>query len=107
MALNKYERELLVVARDLVATKRVLYICCALEVAASQLTDKYFCSSYDEYNAYYAGENRLKKYISDALCGALTLRGWQLFKGMDRGSYALIVDRLAWIDWMLDQPEIE
>ena len=97
MALNADERDLLHEARALIERGEIKVICRAL------------------YHAEFVGPHtggrrdalhRLTAYISNALGSPLeTLRGWQIRRGMTgRDTRA---DRLAWIDWMIEEGKDE
>lgn len=92
MALTKDERKALELARERIATSRAIFICWALR---------------DVGKEYRLPVARLKRYIATRLDGSNALYGWQINHGLgDRGPEQRRKDRLAWIDWMLDQPEV-
>jgi len=95
MALSKIERELLIAARELIESGEEFYICLAIVTAA--VHRGYYCM---------AVEVRLSRYIRDALAPHVYLENWQRANGYD-AQRTVRLDRLAWIDWMLDQPEVE
>jgi hypothetical protein len=95
MALNKIERELLVAARELIESGEEFYICHAIQNATSRR--RYY---------YMDAAKRLERYISKALAPHIALDSWQRANGYD-AQRGVKQDRLAWIDWMLDQPEME
>jgi hypothetical protein len=94
MALNKIERELLVAARELIESGEEYFLCFAIASATPQ----------HYYYAYAA--NRLDLYISEALAPHVSLETWQRANGYSARRDGK-QDRLAWVDWMLDQPEVE
>ncbi|ONC97008.1 hypothetical protein [Burkholderia pseudomallei] len=55
----------------------------------------------DQELAEITATNRAKEF-------AATLDEWQIYNGFgDRGREQVRLDRLAWIDWMLDEPQEE
>ncbi|MDR9847056.1 hypothetical protein [Herbaspirillum huttiense] len=96
MALSKLEREALRRARMLLDRLEVVTICYALtRVARGSIPHAEACM-------------RLKLYVQNALGGQnTTLGSWQRQHGIRHDFIKQREDRIAWIDWMLDQPEIE
>lgn len=97
MALTTEEREVLKLAREKIEDGRIYYICNALLDTA-------------EINpSLYPAAMRLRLYISEQLRYSdltPTLERWQRYNGFgDRGREQGRLDRLAWIDWMLDEPQ--
>ncbi|MDN7998085.1 hypothetical protein QZN00_13100 [Burkholderia multivorans] len=94
MALTPEKREALVLARKRIAADKNQYICHALDYIAMR-------------HPYLEAECvSLKQYIGKQLGSTTTLGGWHKFNGFgDRGGAQRHLDRLAWIDWMLDEPK--
>ncbi|MBU9525022.1 hypothetical protein [Burkholderia multivorans] len=95
MALTPEKREALMLARKRIAAERSRYICFALESVTIKRPD------------LTEAAIELRRYISDKLGSRhVGLRSWQQRNGFgDRGDAQLRLDRLAWIDWMLDEPK--
>lgn len=93
MALTPEKREVLKMARAKVA-EAVLFahICHILEEIGRERPDLWLAAM------------DIKEYIVAALDGAYTLEAWQTNNGVDFESRNPIANRLAWIDWMLDEP---
>lgn len=91
MALTATERALLIEARRLIANRDELFICWAI-VRASQSST---------LRRVVRARRRLLRYVENSLGEARTLEEWQQQKGF-YGQNARY-DRVAWIDWMLDQ----
>jgi hypothetical protein len=94
--LTPREREMLIAARTLIACGEERFICIAL-------------INIDERSDTNDGE-RLRQYISEQLAPWGTLSSWQLHIGFasrdydpDKWKDQLRQDRIAWIDWMLDE----
>lgn len=91
--LTKGERKALMVARALIESGERNYICFALGAAWAMgvCSRKELC--------------RLKRYIQDQLGAGESgsLWGWQKERGMFPTDDQIRKDRIAWIDWMLDQ----
>lgn len=96
MALNKNERRALEMAREIIAKGERGYICFALDTARCR-------------GANVKAVKRLQAYIRRALDGYGCLENWQIGAKhlRPRSIVQKRADRLAWIDWMLDQPIIE
>jgi isochorismate hydrolase len=91
--LNNPKREALRRARHLIKTKQEYFICHALDNVAmgSPKILSHACE-------------QLKRYVREALTPVGTLQNWQAHNKMpDRGSDQRREDRLAWIDWMLNE----
>jgi hypothetical protein len=94
--LTPRERELLIAARTLIACGENNYICTALWTI-------------DMRNGNHDSE-RLVQYVHEQLSPWTTLTSWQRNNGIvvanDEESFRenARADRLAWIDWMLDEP---
>ncbi|CAB3972290.1 MULTISPECIES: hypothetical protein [Burkholderia] len=95
MALTPEKREALKIARRRIATKCDDYICHALS---------YVCINCPGLTVAAV---ELKKYIGEQLGNPfIGLEAWQGRNGFpDRSLAQLRRDRLAWIDWMLDEPK--
>lgn len=95
MALTPEKREALKLARELIATREYDYICHALSYVAVN------CPGLDRAAV------ELKGYIGDQLGSRhIGLEVWQGRNGLGiREWHQLRLDRLAWIDWMLDEPK--
>ncbi|WP_261520097.1 hypothetical protein [Burkholderia multivorans] len=93
MALTPEKREALKLARERIAAGQSRYICFALESATIKRPDL------EEAAA------ELKDYIHGKLGNrCVSLEGWQQRNGFGERSMAQTRrDRLAWIDWMLDE----
>lgn len=93
MTLTTEEREVLKLAREKIEDGSIHHICNAL------------------LNTGHPAAERLCLYISEQLryLGlTLTLEIWQRYNGFgDRGREQVRLDRLAWIDWMLDEKKEE
>jgi hypothetical protein len=104
MALNAEERRLLQRARMMIVTYNAATLCRALELASNQLGRNTLnpVGSMKIAAAY----TRLINYVRTAMGDSLMLATWQSDHGFgDRGDTQRRADRLAWIDWMLDQPK--
>lgn len=87
-------RRALELARARLAQGRNSYICMALDWVATF------------YPEYQPAAHKLQFFINDALAPAITLGSWQFLQGMGhRGVRQRDADRLAWIDWLLNEPE--
>ncbi|MCL4664453.1 hypothetical protein L0Z16_03465 [Burkholderia multivorans] len=97
MTLTPEKREALTIARRRIATEADTYICYALSYVATN------CPGLDR------AAIELKCYIADQLGAPFTgLETWQRRNGFGGRSLAQQRrDRLAWIDWMLDEPKEE
>lgn len=95
MALTPEKRKALKLARERITTKHDEYICHALS---------YVAVNYPEF-ARAAVE--LKGYIGEQLGSPFSgLDSWQARNEFgNRGYDQRRLDRLAWIDWMLDEPK--
>jgi hypothetical protein len=103
MALTPEKREALELARERIAYWRNDYICNAL-LDTARLNPR-----------LHSAAMELRSYITEKLGGmrvvgqhriAPTLEEWQVSNGLgERGREQLRRDRLAWIDWMLDEPK--
>ncbi|WP_254213950.1 hypothetical protein [Burkholderia multivorans] len=95
MALTPEKREALKLARKRIAAGQSRYICFALEAVTIKRPDL------EEAAA------ELKGYIHDKLGNwHVSLEAWQRRNGFgDRGEEQWRQDRIAWIDWMLDEPK--
>jgi hypothetical protein len=95
--LNKAKRKVLKRVRVLIHSGRKKFICHAIEevqaAATSAATDK-AC-------------RELRRYVRASLDGHSTLSCWQRGNGISSRytTEQLRADRLAWIDWMLDEPK--
>lgn len=94
MALNKNERRALELARERIRLRYNACICFALDDVVDHVADK-------------AAVSRLVDYIGDALGEAAWLEDWQQKRGLFVNNEITRLDRIAWIDWMLDQPVID
>jgi copper oxidase (laccase) domain-containing protein len=90
--LNNPKREALRRVRHLIKTNQCTFICHALdEVALNSKVLRHACE-------------QLKAYVAEALKPSSVLQNWQAHNKMpDRGSDQRREDRLAWIDWMLNE----
>lgn len=100
MSLDKHERRVLVLAREKIADGSQKYICTALAVVR------------DIDGLLWNAANRIQGYICNSLNDShslsLYLEDWQRKNGFAHRTHQQCrADRLAWIDWMLDQPEVE
>ncbi|PRE27566.1 hypothetical protein [Burkholderia multivorans] len=95
MALTPEKREALMLARMRIAAGQSRFICFALESVTIKRP----------YLEEAAAE--LKGYIHDKLGDRyVSLEAWQKRNGFgERGEEQCRQDRLAWIDWMLDEPK--
>ncbi|MBU9446897.1 hypothetical protein KTE29_03760 [Burkholderia multivorans] len=95
MALTPEKREALMLARKRIAAGRSRYICFALESVTIKRPD--LVDAADE----------LRRYISEQLGSRyVALEQWQRRNGHGpRTLEQQRLDRLAWIDWMLDEPK--
>lgn len=94
MALTPEKREALNLARERIAAGQSRFICLALDDV---------CTLFP-----YLGPacKQLRAYIRDQLRPWGTLGEWQVTNGCGDRSYPQQRrDRLAWIDWMLDEPK--
>jgi hypothetical protein len=91
MALRKKEREALTRARVQIVTGQNSFICLALDEVA------------EDWPELKSAVARLKIYIGNALDGNLALGAWQMAHGIYRSDSQKRSDRLAWIDWMLNE----
>lgn len=93
MALSEKERKALYFARQLIAAGQERYICFALRRIGTW------------GSPLVSPCDRLRRYISGQLMPYKTLEDWQtLGHGMpSRASHQMREDRIAWIDWMLDE----
>ncbi|MBU9360857.1 hypothetical protein KTE52_31610 [Burkholderia multivorans] len=95
MALTPEKREVLKLARVKVSeAPRFGHICPILKAVG------------EEHPDLWRAAMEIKAYIVAALDGAYTLEAWQRrnrvgYRDMDQCRR----DRLAWIDWMLDEPK--
>ncbi|WBF05192.1 hypothetical protein [Burkholderia phage CSP3] len=94
MALTPEKREALMLARERIAMRKNEFICHALDhVKGTRPELKAACIS-------------LKRYIGRKLSPARALGVWQSNNGIVGRDYTQrCLDRLAWIDWMLDEPK--
>ncbi|AFN39102.1 hypothetical protein G167_gp52 [Burkholderia phage BcepMigl] len=95
MALTPEKREALMLARERIAGRKNQFICHALDFISMRHPHlEPACVS-------------LKKYIGKQLGSPTWALGtWHEFNGFgDRGDAQRRADRLAWIDWMLDEPK--
>ena len=96
MALNKNERKALELAWWQIQTAQSSRICYALSAIGRK-----------DQKLLYA-TIRLRLYITDALEPFTLFEDWQVANGFGhRSDEQIRRDRLAWIDWMLDQPIID
>lgn len=94
MALTPEKREALKLARARIESRQNMFICHALNwVQFSRPDLKEACVS-------------LKLYIAKQISPERSLGMWQLLRGFGyRSDAQRRLDRLAWIDWMLDEPK--
>lgn len=91
MALTQDERKVLKLARKQLFSGESYFVCLAISEAGIALDN-------------YAAAARLRRYVRRMLGSAPMLESWQARRGMGpRSSEQLRADRIAWIDWMLDQ----
>lgn len=89
--LTPEKREALLLARDKIAQHKIPYICWALEAVEMGRPDlTRVCQ-------------QLKMYISKMIFPSDSLANWQERRGMRRSVQQIRADRIAWIDWMLDE----
>jgi len=90
--LTQVERNLLIRVREAIKAEQEWYICVALRDLAWGLEE-------------HGAATRLKTYITESLhILPNTLETWQMHRGFrNRTGPQLRADRIAWIDWMLDQ----
>lgn len=99
MALTPEKREVLKLARERIEKKMNHYICHALSDAA--FWEPRLKEAARELRSFVNEQVR----IEGARCSA-TLEKWQRRNGFGGRSIAQVRrDRLAWIDWMLDEPK--
>jgi len=91
MALNTKEREVLRRARMHIEENHTSFICHALNRVVSEQPE--LCSAVA----------RLKLYINRELAPHTSLGFWQESQGIYKSYARQRLDRLAWIDWMLDE----
>ncbi|KVD81899.1 hypothetical protein WS62_23365 [Burkholderia sp. ABCPW 14] len=96
MALTTEKREALRYAREMIESGQEMYICFALY-------------SVKRKHPRLAGACQvLRDYIEIQLGHCGPLESWQRKNGFgERCGYQSLFDRLAWIDWMLDEPKEE
>lgn len=94
MALTPEKREALKLARERIVTFESEAICeSLLKIARGRPKLRAACKE-------------LRIYIAEQLTPCLYLGGWQRRNGLAGRSLAQQrLDRLAWIDWMLDEPQ--
>jgi hypothetical protein len=93
--LTKNKRKVLKRVRKMIATGEQEFICHALSyVAHEDIRLEEAC-------------RKLRAYITEVLAGNYTLYCWQKANGIadSDDDRQLRKDRLAWIDWMLDEPK--
>ena len=93
MALSNLERKTLFGVQLMLIMNKEMTICHALTLEAKK-------------PIYAAACDRLKRYIQNALGGEESLESWQRRNGINHDPEQLQKDRIAWIKWMLDQPEL-
>lgn len=93
MALTQNERRALIEARKYIKAGSESFVCLALRIAA-----------YYEPELAFAAD-RLCSYISEMLGSSAFLSGWQHSHGIFHDAHQQRADRLAWIDWMLNEPK--
>ncbi|ACR15026.1 hypothetical protein BcepIL02_gp33 [Burkholderia phage BcepIL02] len=93
MALTPKKREALKLARELIESGEEGYVCLALKSVARSRPD------------LRASVASLRRYIMRKLRPYAFLGGWQRKQGIWRYDEQQRADRLAWIDWMLDEPK--
>jgi len=92
MAMTPEKREALTLAREMVRDEREIFICGAL-ITIQQ-----------KHPTLYDACMKLRRYIMRQLGKHHYLSQWQRGNGFPARSLAqLRRDRLAWIDWMLDE----
>jgi hypothetical protein len=94
MALTPEKREALKLARELIKTGKEYFICNAL-LAVARMHPNLSATCYE-----------IRKFISNAIWPKATLGEWQRLHGIpDRSDAQRRADRIAWFDWMLDEPQ--
>jgi hypothetical protein len=102
MALTILERALLLQARDHLESRRSDTLCSALERAVEVQCRRISLAA---TAMPVAAARRLQRYIDTVLGDHVMLLTWQHANGFgDRGDEQRRADRLAWIDWMLEEP---
>jgi hypothetical protein len=95
MALSDKERRLLVRARELLRSEMQDFICYALAQADGEMSPQGQCLNHHE---------RLVDFVLEQISPCLYLHAWQMHHHMFIDHNKARTDRIAWIDWMLDEP---
>jgi hypothetical protein len=115
MALTATERALLSRARQILVEKEQIYICAAIAQAChEQVAEITSRPAFANSQTHEVGEAaaRLREYVMRSLGGYSTLDAWQKYQWQHRGGVPRDFeqrrdDRLAWLDWMLNEQGTE
>jgi hypothetical protein len=99
LALSQIERKLLERVRELIECGKESYICYALTEANINLCDGTNDAEVDE------ADMRLSTFIMDQIEPYGVLGMWQQKHECFQSKEQTRIDRLAWIDWLLNEPQ--
>lgn len=94
--LLKTERYILTKARDELLTERSRFLCTALYTATHPLRQE------ERVRAY----NRLLMYVRASIAPFASLDSWQMYHGFYVNAQTTKNDRVAWINWILDETSV-
>ena len=104
MAMNRIEREILTLARDRIATGRDFRICYALASASAHFKK----GPEDHVEKVAKADFRLRSFITTAIETRFGLEDWVRAHHPEctlvRDHESMRPVRLAWLDWLLDEP---